>query len=143
MAIGQALNCSEIIGDVPIETVHNGAFIKINPETGQTSVPWIFAGGDAATGPLTVIKAVAGGERAAVGIDEYFTGTGHAFWRKEKKTDTFFDPDADPISLPKQKLSLIPAERRKYNFDEVEQVWVENEAIRQARRCLRCDYGKD
>jgi len=143
MAIGQTLNCNEILGDVSVETGHSGTVIKINPDNGQTSVPWIFAGGDAATGPLTVITAVAGGERAAIGIDQYLTGANHAFWRKEKKIDTFFDPDADPIMLPRQKVTLLSAERRKHNFDEVEQVWVEGEAVRQAQRCLRCDYGKD
>jgi len=143
MAIGSTLNCSEILSDLSIETKQNGTMVKINSENGQTSIPWIFAGGDTATGPLTVIKAVAGGERAAVGIDEFLTGANHAFWRKEKKTDTFFDPDADPIALPRQKITLLSAERRKHNFDEVEQVWVESEAIRQARRCLRCDYGKN
>ncbi len=143
MAIGQALNCNEIFDNIPIDTIHNGAFIKINPENGQTSVPWIFAGGDAATGPQTVIRAVAGGEKAATGIDEFLTGESHAFWRKEKKIDTFFDPEADPVNLPKQKLTLISADRRKHSFDEVEQVWVESEAIRQAKRCLRCDYGKE
>jgi NADH-quinone oxidoreductase subunit F len=143
MAIGSTLNCDEIFSGLSIETRQNGTVVKINPENGQTSVPWIFAGGDSATGPMTVIKAVAGGEKAAVGIDEYLTGANHAFWRKEKKTDTFFDPDADPIALPRQKITLLSAERRKHNFDEVEQVWVESEAIRQAHRCLRCDYGKN
>jgi NADH-quinone oxidoreductase subunit F len=143
MAIGSTLNCDEIFSGLSIETRQNGTVVKINPENGQTSVPWIFAGGDSATGPMTVIKAVAGGEKAAAGIDEYLTGANHAFWRKEKKTDTFFDPDADPIALPRQKITLLSAERRKHNFDEVEQVWVESEAIRQAHRCLRCDYGKN
>jgi NADH-quinone oxidoreductase subunit F len=143
MAIGQTLNCEELMGDIKIETSHNSTIIKVNQDNGQTSVPWIFAGGDSVTGPLTVIKAVAGGEKAAVGIDEYLTGSNHAFWRKEKVNDTFFDPDADPLMVPRQKTSLLSADRRKYNFDEVEQVWVESEAIRQAKRCLRCDYGKD
>jgi NADH-quinone oxidoreductase subunit F len=142
MAIGQTLDCSEIVDGLPIETMHN-TMIKVNPDNGQTSVPWIFSGGDSATGPLTVIKAVGSGEKAAAGIDQYLTGANHAFWRKEKKIDTFFDPDADPIMLPRQKVTLLSAERRKHNFDEVEQVWVESEAVRQARRCLRCDYGKD
>jgi NADH-quinone oxidoreductase subunit F len=38
--------------------------------TGQTTVPWIFTGGDSATGPRSVIDAIAGGERAAVGMDD-------------------------------------------------------------------------
>ena len=31
---------------------------------------------------------------------------------------------------------------RKFNFNEVEMPWSENVATRQAKRCLRCDYGK-
>ena len=44
------------------------------PVTGQTSEKWIFAGGDAVSGPSSVVEAVAAGERAAVGIDLYLTG---------------------------------------------------------------------
>ena len=53
-------------------------------ETGGSSRPtrsparprreWIFAGGDAVSGPSSVVEAVAAGERAAVGIDKYLTG---------------------------------------------------------------------
>ena len=49
-------------------------------------------------------------------------------------------PREDRIHLP--DFSLIDVERRRYNFDEVEQTWNETVAQRQAKRCLRCDYGK-
>ena len=39
-------------------------------------------------------------------------------------------------------MRAIDVERRKHNFDEVEQSWNEATAVRQASRCLRCDYGK-
>ncbi len=118
--------------------------IVIDETSGQTSIPWVFAGGDAAgTGGRTVIEAVAGGERAAVGIDEYLTGEKHAFWREEKQLDTAYDPDADPVPYPRRKMVLLSVDRRKNNFDEVEQAWTEAEAVRQAQRCLRCDYGKN
>ena len=78
---------------------------------------------------------------AAVGIDEFLTGEKHDFWRKEKHNDTFFDPEAAPAKYPRTHMVMLAAERRMYNFNEVEQVWPEGEAIRQARRCLRCDYG--
>ena len=73
-------------------------FIAANPVTGQTSEKWIFAGGDAVTGPSSVVEAVAAGERAAVGIDQYLTGANHAFWRETQEVDTFFDPDAEPAT---------------------------------------------
>lgn len=45
--------------------------ICINPETGMTSIPGIFAGGDAVTGEATVISAMGAGKIAAAGIDKY------------------------------------------------------------------------
>ena len=72
----------------------------------------------------------------------YLTGQNHAFWREAHEVDTSFDPDAEPSDAPREKLNLIPVERRRNNFDEVEQPWRETVAVRQAGRCLRCDYGK-
>ena len=94
------------------------------------------------SGPSSVVEAVAAGERAAVGIDRYLTGRDHAFWRETREVDTFFDPDARPFDTPREQLPLIPVERRCNNFDEVEQPWRKSVAIRQAHRCLRCDYGR-
>ena len=44
--------------------------------------------------------------------------------------------------IPREAVRSIPVEKRKHNFDEVELSWNENVAQRQAKRCLRCDYGK-
>ncbi len=140
-AVGQTLKGSDCIKVTDV-TIIKGDKIKADPITQQTPVPWIFAGGDAVTGAATVIEAISSGERAAVGIDEYLTGKNHAFWRKDKKNDTTFDQDAEPVSFSRKDMVLMPIERRKNNFDEVEQAWTYNEAIRQAQRCLRCDYGK-
>ncbi len=141
VAIGQTLDLQNICGDISLRTRAKD-MVEINPVTGQTSEKWLFAGGDMVSGPSSVVEAVAAGERAATGIDMYLTGRNHAFWRETKEVDTSFDPDAEPADTPREKLNLIPVYRRRYNFDEVEQPWREAVAIRQAKRCLRCDYGK-
>ncbi|MBN2022516.1 MAG: FAD-dependent oxidoreductase [Pirellulales bacterium] len=141
VAVGQTLDPQKICDGEALET-RNKTFIKVDPVTGQTSTKWIFGGGDMVTGPSSVVEAVAAGERAAAGIDEFLTGENHAFWRVERPVDTFFDPDAEPSDVAREKLTMIPVERRRNNFDEVEQPWREAVAVRQARRCLRCDYGK-
>jgi len=141
VAIGQTLDLQKISNSVQLES-RNQTFIQVNPVTGQTSEKWIFSGGDAVTGPSSVVEAVAAGERAAVGIDLYLTGKNHAFWRDGHEVDTAFDPDAEPSDTPREKLNLIAVERRRNNFAEVEQPWSESVAVRQAGRCLRCDYGK-
>jgi NADH-quinone oxidoreductase subunit F len=140
-AIGQTFEAGKLLGGLDVRLRPNG-YIEADPVTGATSVPWLFAGGDVVSGPSSVVEAVAAGEHAAVGMDHMLTGERHAFWRVSKPVDTHFDPEADPEPYRREKLPLLPVERRRHNFDEVELPWVEAVAIRQARRCLRCDYGK-
>jgi glutamate synthase (NADPH/NADH) small chain len=45
--------------------------ICVDPETGMTSIPGVFAGGDAVTGEATVISAMGAGKIAAAGIDKF------------------------------------------------------------------------
>ncbi len=44
---------------------------EVDEETGATNIPGIFAGGDIVTGPDIAIRAVAGGKKAALGIDKF------------------------------------------------------------------------
>ena len=140
-AIGQTLDARKLVDGTDVK-VRREQYLDAHAVNQQTVVPWIFAGGDAVSGPSSVVEAVAAGERSAAGIDEYLTGGKHAFWRREQENTTAFDPDADPVPFTREKLPLIPVERRRENFDEVEQPWMESVAIRQSKRCLRCDYGK-
>ncbi|NHI89512.1 MAG: NADPH-dependent glutamate synthase [Candidatus Thorarchaeota archaeon] len=48
--------------------------ITINEESGMTSLPGVFAGGDIVTGAATVISAAGAGKQAARGIHKYLTG---------------------------------------------------------------------
>lgn len=50
---------------------HNWGLIVTDPETGATSRPGVYAGGDAVTGPDLVVTAMAAGRRAAASISEY------------------------------------------------------------------------
>jgi NADH-quinone oxidoreductase subunit F len=138
-AIGQTLKAGELFDGVSLK-LNERDFIAVNHATGQSSEPWIFAGGDAVSGPSSVIEAIAAGEKAAVGIDQFLTGEVHASWRKHSLADTFFDPDADPVETARAPLSLIPVSRRRGNFEEVESTWSRATALAESKRCLRCDY---
>ncbi|MGE4586665.1 MAG: NADPH-dependent glutamate synthase [Mangrovibacterium sp.] len=48
--------------------------IEVDPETMQSSVPELFAGGDIVRGGATVILAMGDGRRAAAGMHRYLTG---------------------------------------------------------------------
>jgi NADH-quinone oxidoreductase subunit F len=139
MAVGQALDAA-LFGDVCATT--DRGWIQADPVSGKTSNERVYAGGDVVTGPMSVVHAIADGERAAVGIDAYLTGARHAFWRVEQENATDYDPDADPVPYPRERMRMMSIDQRRNNFDEVEMSWNEAEAVRQARRCLRCDYGK-
>jgi NADH-quinone oxidoreductase subunit F len=138
-AIGQTLKAGELADGTSLK-LNDREFIAVNPTTGQTSEAWVFAGGDAVSGPSSVIEAIGAGEKAAVGIDLFLTGAMHAAWRKEAEIDTLFDPDADPVMTERAGLRLIPVPRRQGNFDEVETTWTRTVALSESKRCLRCDY---
>lgn len=138
-AIGQSVDVSGFAKDLGLQIDKRG-LIKTNPHTCQTSLEWVFAGGDAVTGPSSVTEAVGAGEKAAVGIHEYLKGEHEVFWREYKKVDTYFDPNAEPLPYPRAKITTIHPSKRKNNFLEVELPWRENVAQREAKRCLRCDY---
>ena len=141
-AIGQKLDLKPLVDGLDLK-LNPWDFVWTDTLSGQTSVEWLFAGGDASEGPSSVVEAIGAGERAAVGIDTFLTGEDHAFWRGIAQVDTEFDPDADPSEAPRAEAKLMPADKRKGNFNEVEQPFTENAAIREARRCLRCDYREE
>ncbi|MFW5986142.1 MAG: FAD-dependent oxidoreductase, partial [Halanaerobiales bacterium] len=68
-AIGQAGD-NNYIDDI-LDVEYEGPRIKVN-ELQQTSVDWLFAGGDIVKGP-DVINAIKTGHDAAIGIDKYLT----------------------------------------------------------------------
>jgi NADH-quinone oxidoreductase subunit F len=132
----------DFISSMGIELTQLGA-IRSDQETLCTSRPRVFAGGDVVTGPNTVVRAIAAGKRAAIMIDRYIRG------------ETLKQPEA--IKLPKtyvescmlseQELSqsrraeppLAAIQQRKTSFVEVELTLSEEDARREAKRCLRCD----
>jgi glutamate synthase (NADPH/NADH) small chain len=61
-----------IIGETtPDLETHKWGLIVVDPETGATSRPGVFAGGDDVTGPDLVVTAMVAGRKAARAIDDY------------------------------------------------------------------------
>jgi len=138
-AVGQTLKPNEILDGAALK-LNERDYVSADPVTGQTSVEWVFAGGDAVTGPSSVVEAIGAGEKAAVGMDRYLGGTSSVSWRTYETVDTFFDPDAAPVMTARAKLALIPVAKRKGSFAEVETAWSSKTALAEGKRCLRCDY---
>jgi glutamate synthase (NADPH/NADH) small chain len=71
-AIGQGMDTSYIPPEVADQLAYKGRRIEVN-ERFQSSVPWLFVGGDIVQGP-DVVTAIANGREAAEGIDAYLEG---------------------------------------------------------------------
>jgi len=70
VAIGQRPNPISVRGEKDIKITSHGTIV-VNPETGETDRPGVFAAGDIVTGNATVISAMAGGKRAAQAIHRF------------------------------------------------------------------------
>ena len=60
-----------ISNSTPELKTHDWGLITTDKETGATSIPGVYAGGDAATGPDLVVTAMMAGRRAAAAMDQY------------------------------------------------------------------------
>lgn len=142
VAIGRFSNIAACCAEQGVAEDAAG-FIRVNAHSQQSSVPWLFACGDAVAGQGEVIQAIASGERAAVGLDAHLTGTEHPFWRMQPLVDTLFDMDAELISTPRLVVDRAAIEKTKDSFEEPAGILPEEVAVGQALRCLRCDYCKE
>lgn len=111
--------------------------------TMETSIPGVFAGGDAVTGPATVVKAIAAGKRAAAGIDAYLRGkkltAGIMFPRKRKSTPPIRVSAGERASSSLIDFHELYLAEKKNSFHEIIQAVSERAAYTEASRCLRCD----
>ena len=139
VAIGQSVD-EQFVGHVQAHSAR-GCF-KTDPVTGQTSLPGVFAGGDNASGPASVIDAVAAGKRVAESIERYLTGKDLLAGRFESTVNPMPEellPSTGEIvkkDRPRPE-ELAPANRAK-NFQEVEKGLTEEQALAEAERCLNC-----
>ena len=139
LAIGQATDLS-FVEDTPLR-VENG-LIVIDETTLETNTPGIFAGGDVAKAPGTIIDAIAAGRRAASSIDTFLGGDGGV-------EETLIErPASQPYTgkrgkgfadLKRAEMPTLPLSERHDGFFEVELGFNDDLAIEEAKRCLQCD----
>ncbi len=112
----------------------------VDEATMATSRPGVFAGGDAVTGPNTVIDAIAAGHVAADSIEHYLKGEPLKQTRNQDlPIETEIEPDLKRHKKKKRaEMPELERTERANNFEEVELGFSEAEAVAEARRCLRC-----
>ena len=134
------------VGQKPEDTMGYGLELTHGPYivtdgNHMSSEPGIFAAGDVVTGTKSVIGAIAEGRDAASAIDRYLGGDGDI-------SAELLDPEPVEKSLGKApaefytKATLphfVPGDERKGTFEPFECPFTEDEAKREASRCLQCD----
>jgi len=140
-AIGQRVDNAWAEGVEGLNRMRQGT-IDVHPRTLQTSLPNVFAAGDAVTGPASVVEAVGAGRRAALGILRFLDGEDLS--RESEEADVpQVGKDWNPLPRdlpvqPRAHAAHMGPEERVRGFAEVEQALDEEAARAEADRCLNC-----
>jgi NADPH-dependent glutamate synthase beta subunit-like oxidoreductase len=149
LAIGQASEtefCKDFcfLDDDGVLPVKNG-LIAIDPQTQVTEMKGVFAGGDVANGPGTVIEAIAAGRRAAISIDKFLSGDGKLVSGRRNSDCEMSDPDYDDkrqtgfAELKRVDPPILPVAERHVGFPEVDLCYHDEAVLKESHRCLQCD----
>ena len=140
-AIGQAVD-GFCIGDKTL--IDQWGNVVVNRETLQTTLPWVFSGGDCVTGPDIAIAAIGAGKRAAEAMDE-FVRTGSITAKDDPYTCTKgtwkdLPPETFKGTKPAHRLEVpvVESQVRKTNFAESSTTWNQETAMMEASRCIAC-----
>jgi len=141
-AVGQRSDTS-FIKDAQIQ-VGRGGVVTVERRTLATWRQGVFAGGDVASGPKTVIEAIAAGQRAASSIRRYLQGRELSPLVERDgyepiAVSSMLPSDEETKERARVKASEINVGLRKTSFKEVSLTYRLEEAQEEASRCLRCD----
>jgi formate dehydrogenase beta subunit len=117
--------------------------ITADEKTLATSREGVWAGGDAVTGPDSVIRAIAAGRLAASSMDKYLGGTGviEEELTEERHIGACAGITGDEFhSMPRVKMPCLPPEQVTGSFIEVETGLPEDGTIAEGKRCLQCGF---
>ena len=120
----------------------HGRRVQVDPVTLETRIPGVFAGGDVATGPASVIEAVGAGRRAAVSIDRYLQGKDLRSDREPEVEETTWVRDPAKITKKPERYTIAHTDvgRVKVSFEDADKLLASTKqaAMLEARRCLQC-----
>jgi homotetrameric NADPH-dependent glutamate synthase len=113
-----------------------------DPVALQSSIPYIFSGGDSATGAALVVDAIGAGRRAARSIHMYLTGEEITpppnTMFQDNIPGTIFESVPGLKITQRTKMPELPVDERIKSFVEADLVISEEEAKYESGRCLQC-----
>jgi formate dehydrogenase major subunit len=119
--------------------------IKSNPRTSLTNIADVYAAGDAANGPRSVIQTVVAARRAAenihsqvMGVEKVPADNRFNFTRGKNFDSVHTDNFKGIESKLREKMPSRPPEISIQDFDECNLGFTEAMAVSEAKRCLSC-----
>ncbi|MEM3699972.1 MAG: FAD-dependent oxidoreductase [Candidatus Bathyarchaeia archaeon] len=136
-ALGQVAEISCIPKEL-LDKETRAPSLKVDPTTLETNMPGVFAGGDIATGPASIIEAVGAGKRAAVSIHRYLQGIDLRSGREEVEETTWVKNWG--YINKKERRYEPPVEKPRLSFEEAMEYLekIKQQAMFEAFRCLGC-----
>ncbi|MHB8094280.1 MAG: NADH-quinone oxidoreductase subunit NuoF [Candidatus Aminicenantales bacterium] len=117
--------------------------IIVDPATMATTRPGVFAGGDVVSGPSSVVEAIAAGKVAARSIENYLEGRILPRTHELTRPSRFIEPvkltEEESQNAKRTRMPHLPMVRRRSGHEEIELGFTRDLAVREARRCLRCE----
>ncbi|MGQ9530694.1 MAG: 4Fe-4S binding protein [Candidatus Bathycorpusculaceae bacterium] len=137
-ALGQVIEASCLPKEL-LDKEAKAPSLKVNPATLETNVPGVFAGGDVATGPASIIEAVGTGKKAAISIHLYLQGMDLQCVGEEDFEETTWVKNWGYINK-KERRYEPPVEKPRLSFEEAREYLekIKREAMFEAFRCLGC-----
>lgn len=132
LATGQRVDLSFLENE--LELAVNRGLISVEPETQKSSDPKVYAGGDAVSGPTTVIMAIASGRRAADAINREMGVEKEPNLKQEGFIH--FDPGTAELKKANNGHDLSVEERSLDKEDSTS--LSQEEGLEEAKRCMNC-----
>ena len=137
LAIGQAVDASKFEG---LEKTRKNA-IAYDKDTFMTSIEGVFAGGDCGNDKISIaIEAIADAKKVSESIDAYLNGEVIKYEKPYvvERFDITEKSFEDRERMCRESMRQLEADERRDNFTEVVKGYSEEEALREASRCLEC-----
>jgi len=117
--------------------------IIVDPASMATTRPGVFAGGDVVSGPSSVVEAMAAGKTAARAIECYLEGRSLVRPHEVTRPSVYVEPvkltEEEARNIKRAKMPHLPLGKRKSGHEEIERGFPRELALKEARRCLRCE----
>ncbi len=136
MAIGQK---PELSGFEELDKTSRGT-ISADESTFRTNISGVFAIGDATNkGADIAVSAIGEAQKSAAVVDSYLRGSIVGYKKPILIEKEITENDlADREHIAREKMRVLPADERKHSFAEVALGLTDEQARREASRCLEC-----